>query len=60
MSSIEKELHKLLISLCFSVLTWLIVDHFIVDLPLWKYFIIELLLVISWKFSIFTTRKMKL
>lgn len=60
MSPIEKGIHRLVISLCFSVLTWLIVDHFIVDLPLWKYFIIELLLVISWKFSIFTTRKLNL
>jgi hypothetical protein len=60
MSNFEREVHKLIISLCFSLVTWTIVNLFIVDISFWKFLIVELLLFISWKFSIFTTRKMKL
>lgn len=60
MSKFERVIHKLLISLVFSVLNWIVVDWLIVELPFWKYIIIELFLVVSMKFYIFTTRKLKL
>jgi hypothetical protein len=60
MSPQEKRIHRALISLVFSLINWLLVDLFLVELPFWKYFIIELFLVISMKFYIFTTRKMNL
>lgn len=60
MSSVEKVVHRLLISIVFTVLNWIVIDFFIVDLPLWRYLIIELFLVISLKFYTFTTRKLKL
>lgn len=60
MSLPEKVIHRLLISLVFSFFNWMLIDWLIVELPFWKYIIIELFLVVSMKFYIFTTRKMKL
>lgn len=60
MSPTERRIHKALISLVFSLINWMIIDYTLVDLPFWKYFIIELFLVVSMKFYIFTTRKMNL
>lgn len=60
MSPVEKVIHKLGISLLFTIVNWVIVDNFIVDISFLRYLFIELLLVVSMKFSIFTTRKLKL
>jgi hypothetical protein len=60
MSKVEKIVHRLFISLVFSIMNWMLIDWLIIELPVWKYFVIELFLVISMKFYIFTTRKMKL
>lgn len=60
MSRYEKAIHRFFIGLVFSVVNWILIDQFLVELPLWKYIIIELFLVISMKFYIFTTRKMNL
>ena len=60
MSSVEKVVHKLLISIVFTVLNWIVVDFLIVDISFWRYLIIELFLVISLKFYTFTTRKLDL
>lgn len=60
MSPTERRIHKALISLVFSFLNWMAIDYFLIDIPFWKYLIIELFLVFSMKFYIFTTRKMKL
>jgi hypothetical protein len=60
MSNVEKIIHRLFISLVFSIMNWMLIDWLIIELPVWKYFVIELFLVISMKFYIFTTRKMKL
>ena len=60
MSVLERQIHRALISLVFSIINWMLIDYLLVDLPFWKYFIIELFLVVSMKFYIFTTRKMNL
>ena len=60
MSSVEKVVNKLLLSLVFTALNWIVVDFFIVDVSFWRYLIIELFLVVSLKFYTFTTRKMNL
>lgn len=60
MSSREKAIHRLLISIVFTLFNWMIVDWLIVDISVWRYLIIEVFLVISMKFYIFTTRKMNL
>lgn len=60
MTRLERDVHLFIISVLFSLLNYGIIYFLIVELPLWKYFIIELLLLVSMKFYIFTTRKMKL
>lgn len=60
MSKTEKAVHRLMISLGFSLLNWIIIDNLLVEISLWKYIFIELLLVFSMKFSIFTIRKLRL
>jgi hypothetical protein len=60
MSSVDKVVHRLLISLVFTALNWVVVDFLIVDVSFWRYLIIELFLVVSLKFYTFTTRKLNL
>jgi hypothetical protein len=60
MSSVEKVVNRLLISLVFTALNWIVVDFFIVEISFWRDLIIELFLVVSLKFYTFTTRKMNL
>lgn len=56
----EKIIHGILLSSLFSVLNWLIIDKFIINLSIYKYIFIELILVISIKFYTFTKLKLKL
>ena len=60
MGKYEKAINKTIIALLFSVLNWLIIDRFIIEIPFYKYFIIEILLIVSMKIFIFTTQKIKL
>lgn len=60
MSIYEKTINKLIISLLFTIMNWIIINNFIVEIIYWKYLFIEILLVVSMKLSIFTTRKLKL
>jgi hypothetical protein len=60
MGKYEKAINKTIIALLFSVLNWLIIDRFIIDIPFYKYFIIEILLIVTMKLCIFTTQKLKL
>jgi hypothetical protein len=49
-----------MIAILFSILNWLIIDRFIIEIPFYKYFIIEILLIVTMKLCIFTTQKLKL
>lgn len=60
MGKYEKALNKTIISLIFSLLNWIFVNRFIIDIPFYKYFVIEILLIVSMKIFIFTTQKLKL
>jgi hypothetical protein len=60
MSATEKTVHKLLLSIIYALFNWMIVNWLVVELSFWKYLIIELFLLVSMKFYIFTTRKMNL
>lgn len=60
MSPIEKTLTKLGISLLFSIINWILIDYFIIDISFIRYFIVELLLVISLKFYTFILHSTKL
>jgi hypothetical protein len=60
MTIIEKTIHHALIAILFSIINWIIIDNFIINISFWKYFIIELLLVSSLKIFKFTIQKLKL
>jgi hypothetical protein len=60
MSSLEKVIHKLFLSLVFTIINWIVIDHFIVEISFIKYIFVEVLLLVSMKFYIFTTRKLNL
>ena len=60
MGKYEKAINKTIIAILFSVLNWLIIDRFIIEIPFYKYFIIEILLIVTMKLCIFTTQKLKL
>lgn len=60
MNITEKRIHKLLLGALFTVFNWLMFNNLIIDIPFWKYFLVELFLVLSMKFYKFTTRKLEL
>lgn len=34
-------IHRLLLSILFSLINWKLIDLILIDIPVWKYFIIE-------------------
>jgi hypothetical protein len=56
----EKIIHTLILSLMFSIISWFVVDNFIIDISFLKYFLIEIILIVSLKFYKFTIQKFKL
>jgi len=56
----EKIIHTLILSLMFSIISWLVVDNLIIDISFLKYFLVEIVLIISLKFYKFTIQKFKL
>lgn len=44
----------------FTLFNWVVIDYFIVDISFIKYIFVEVLLLVSMKFYIFTTHKLKL
>jgi hypothetical protein len=60
MTLLEKIIHSILLSILFSVISWLIIDRFVINLSFLRYFLVELILVISLKFYKFTKLKLKL
>jgi hypothetical protein len=60
MSIREKFLHGFIISILLSIVNWFIIDKLIINIPLWKYFILELIFVVSMKLYKFTLQKLQL
>jgi hypothetical protein len=60
MSVREKFLHGFIISILLSVVNWFIIDKLIINIPFWKYFILELIFVVSMKLYKFTLQKLQL
>jgi hypothetical protein len=60
MGKYEKALNKTILSVLFSILNWTLINKFLIEIPFYKYFIIEILLIVSMKIFIFTTQKFKL
>lgn len=60
MTVFEKALHRLLLGAIFTITNWLIVKSLIVDVSFYRYFFIELILILSMKLFKFTLTKFKL
>lgn len=60
MTIIEKIINHLLLGALFTLVNWMIVDALIIEVPFYKYFLIELILVISMKIYKFTLTKFKI
>lgn len=50
-------IHRFILSLLFSIINWKLIDAFLIELPFWKYFIIEISILIMIKFLTFTYEK---
>lgn len=57
MSITEKFIHSFLIAVVFSILCWLIITNFVIEISFWKYIIIEIILAVSKKLYTFTIQK---
>lgn len=52
--------HRFLISVLFSIVNWQLINKFLIEIPIWKYFIIEISILIMVKILIFTYEKIGL
>ena len=50
-------IHRFILSLLFSIINWKLIDAFLIELPFWKYFIIEISILVMIKFLTFTYEK---
>jgi hypothetical protein len=60
MTTFEKYTHRFFLGLVFTLINWIIVKTFIIDVSFMPYLFIELTLVISMKLFKFTLTKFKL
>jgi hypothetical protein len=60
MTKYEKLIHRFIISMFFSLISWLIINNLIVDVYFYKYMIIEILLLVMLKLSTLLTKKLGL
>jgi len=42
----KKSLHLLLVAILGTILTWVVIDKLIISMPIWKYLIIETIIVV--------------
>jgi hypothetical protein len=56
----EKFFHSFFLGVLFSIINWIIIDNFIINVSILRYIFIELTLVISIKLFKFTTLKLNL
>lgn len=57
MTNFQRGLHSLLLSIAFTLMTWMIIDSFIISLSFGKYLIIEVAILVSEKLYLFTLSK---
>lgn len=60
MGKYEKILHRFLLGIIFSLMSWAIINGLIIEISFWKYFITELIIVAILKVSTFTNQKLGL
>jgi hypothetical protein len=56
----QKILHSIFLGILFSIINWLLIDNLIINLSIYKYVFIEIVLVISIKLYKFTKLKLNL
>lgn len=52
--------HRIILSILFSIINWQIINAWLIKMPFWKYFIIEISIIITVKILIFTYEKLGL
>jgi hypothetical protein len=57
MTKTSKRMHSFLMSVCFSILVWLIISKFLFTIELWQFIIIEIAIAIGQLFSTFVKEK---
>lgn len=60
MKTYAKVIHRIILSILFSILTWLIIKSFIIEITFLRYFILELILYLSMNLLKFTLKKFKI
>lgn len=56
----EKMIHSFTLALLISIINWIIIDSFIIEISFFKYFLIEIILILSIKLYKFTKQKLGL
>lgn len=57
MTKFQRGFHSLLISFLFSLVNWVIVDSIVIEIPLYKYLLIEVMIVVSMRLYLFIISK---
>jgi hypothetical protein len=60
MTKFQRGFHSLLLSIAFTLITWMIIDTFIINVSFGKYIILEIAILISEKLYLFTLSKTNL
>jgi hypothetical protein len=60
MKTYAKVIHRIILSTLFSILTWIIVKSFIIEITFLRYFLVELILYFSMNLLKFTLQKFKI
>jgi len=58
MSRFERMIHAFLISFTCSILSWMIINLLIINIEFYKYILIELLLLVMLKLSLYIQKKL--
>jgi hypothetical protein len=60
MTQNKRAIHLLILGLLFSIINWIIIKKLIVEISIFQYFFIEIILVLSMKIYKFTKQKVDL
>jgi hypothetical protein len=60
MTQNKRAIHLLMLGLLFSIINWIIIKKLIVEISIFQYFFIEIILVLSMKIYKFTKQKVDL
>ena len=57
MTESSKNLHNILLSICFSVILWIIIDNYLISIKFWQFILIEIAIAIMEIISKFVKEK---